>query len=110
MKILPTSGKDWFGFVSFVIKVGIVLVCLAVWIWYFILNYSGLWPYQVVKVMKGTLMYVLAGYLIACVCLIVMGVVERSWQRRKQAVWDFAFAGLALFCLWLLAPMICAVK
>jgi flagellar biosynthesis protein FlhB len=110
MKILPTSIKEWFGFVSFVIKVCIVLVCLAVWIWCFILNYSGLWPYEVVKAMRGTLTYILGGYLAACVCLIVMGVVERFWQRRKQSVWDFVFAGLALFCLWLLAPLTCAVK
>ncbi len=95
---------------SLVIKAGIVLVCLAVWIWYFILNYSGLWPYQVVNVMRGTLMYVLRGYLAACLFLIAMGVVEQLWQRRKQAVWDFVFAGLALFCWWLLAPLSEAVK
>ncbi|MGH7975253.1 MAG: hypothetical protein ACREDS_06310 [Limisphaerales bacterium] len=110
MKTFPTSGKEWFGFASFAIKVSIVSVCLAVWVWHFILNYSGLWPYQVINAMKGVLTYILIGYLAACVILIAMGVIERLRKRRKQAIWDFMFAALALFCWCLLMPLTFPVK
>jgi len=40
-----------------------------------------------------------------------MGMIELVWQRRKKAVWDFVYAGLALFLagFWM-APLLAEVK
>ena len=111
MRTLPASGRDWFSFVSFVIKLGILSVCPAVYVWYFVLDSDpGAKPASVVSEMRGPLAYVLGGYLAVCVCLSAMGVIERVWQRRKQAVWDFVFAGLALLCWGLICPLTAQVK
>ena len=40
------------------------------------------------------------GYVLACGLLVGIAVVELFLHRRKQAGWDFVFAGFAIFC-WL---------
>jgi cell division protein FtsX len=107
--ILPKSGREWFGLVSFALKCGIVSVLPVLLVWYFHLNSllrslsqsaSTVW-YET----HDMITYTSIGYWTACGCLIVMGVIEMFLQRRRQAVGDFAFAALAFFVAACLGPL-----
>jgi hypothetical protein len=104
MKTLPISGKEWFGLFSFIVKVGIIFVCPALLAFHFCLRHTYSMAIDTWSETHEMVACVTIGYLIACGYLTAMGVVELFWHRRRQAMSDFAFAGLALFLAGFIFP------
>jgi len=60
--------------------------------------------------MKGIAGAFQAGYFLAFIVLLGFGWIEQSQERRKQAIWDYLFAVLALGCWWKLSGMTQTLK
>ena len=104
MKTLPISGKEWFGLFSFIVKAGIIFVCPALLAFHFFLRHTYSMAIDAWGNTHEMVACVTVGYLIACGCLIAMGVVELLWRRRRQAcrilhsqVWLFFWQDLFLY-------------
>jgi len=97
MKTFPISGKEWFGLFSFIVKAGIIFICPALLAFHFYLRHTYSMAIDAWGDTHEMVACVTVGYLVACGCLVAMGVVELLWRRRRQEMSDFAFAGLALF-------------
>ena len=66
------------------------------------LSIPSMFPATVNREMKVLAQPVGIGCIVACALLAGVGFVELLRRRRKQAVWDFVFAVVALYC-WTLA-------
>ena len=95
--IVTTTDRDWFGLVSLTLKSGILLVWPILLVLYLYLDSLGQRPIDVWSETRQMMTYANNGYWTACGCLIVMGLFEMGFHRRRRAVWNFAFAALALF-------------
>ena len=101
MRIIPITGREWFGVLTLAPKLWTIIALPATVICVRRLSsllLSDTMPALVLKLQKGLALPVLIGYFLICIVLVAAGIVEQRWQRRKQAIWDFVFAALALLC------------
>ena len=106
MKTLPACAEEWLRLSSFLVKTGVVFVCPTLFAYQFCLRRLGFMAIDAWEETHELVAYVTIAYFVAFGCLVAVGTAELLWGRRKQAISDFAFAGLALFLTgFILAPM-----
>lgn len=97
MHVLPQTKREWVAVLALPLKVGILFGGAALFVYYQALSIPGVMAAIVNHDMKVVARPVGNGCIAAFVLLMGIGVIELFQHRRKQAVWDFVFAVLALY-------------
>ena len=110
MRAWAKPDRQWFEWPLLALKPLVALVGPALLIYRNALMQPYLFLHVVHKEMKGIAVPVGFGCLAASALLVGIGVIELFRRRRKQAVWDFVFALLALNSWMLCASVTVNVK
>ena len=105
MTTLPNRGREWLKLAALALKVGVGVGIPAVVLYHVVLNQPGMFPHAVNMETKALAVPVQTGCVVACALLLAATVVELFWRQYKRALWDFAFAVLALCCWSLCAGL-----
>jgi hypothetical protein len=110
MRAWAKPDRQWFEWPLLALKPLVALAGPALLIYHNALSQPYLFQYIVNGEMKGIAVPVGIGCLAASALLVGVGVIELFQRRRKQAVWDFVFALLALNSSMLCASVTVNVK
>jgi len=97
MNVLAQTKREWVAVIALPLKVGILFGGAALFVYHQVLLIPGVMSAIVNHDMKVVAVPVATGCIAAIVLLIGIGVIELFQHRRKQAIWDFVFAVLALY-------------
>ena len=97
-RTLPNDSQEWFELLPLAVKTCVAFTFPALFMYEKALSQPGSFPHYVHSQMKDVAVPVQDFCVVACVVLIGTGVYKIFKHRGRQAIWDFGFALLALFC------------
>jgi hypothetical protein len=97
-RTFPKNARGWFELLPLGIKTCVSFAPLALLTYEKAASQPGSLPHSVHTQMKDVGMPVQNFCIVAAVVLIGTGILKLFQNRGRQAIWDFAFVLLALFC------------
>ena len=105
MQVAPRNCREWFSVLPLLVKLYVLLAYPILSFYYDTLAQTGNLHAWVHREMKGVAGPFQTGYFLALILLLGFGWMEQTQGRRRQAVWDYLFAVIALGCWWQLSGM-----
>ena len=110
MQVAPRNSKEWLRVLPLLVKLYVLLAYPILSAYYDILVQTGnshAWVHREMQGIAGPFQTV---YFLAFILLLGFGLIEQLEERRRQAIWDYLFAVIALGCWFQLSGMTQTLK